>query len=382
MSIPAGVPLSEIPSLQPPPGVTPNFINPPTIAPALIAVNGVFLALMLVAAGTIVSGPTVQAGSIAHTGVIIEQTKHGYGKHLWDVPLSVLTKSDVHVLLAENVTGQPTTFLIKLSIMLLYFRIFAVNQTMRYWILGGIGLQVVVYTATTACAIALESVCTAESAGTNSFCVNQYKNTVFQAVFSFTTDLYVLVLPIKSVLNLQLSPRRRIGVMILFGTGLIACVASLVRLISTIQQEHLRDSTYQGAYISIFTAVEMNTGIIAGSLTTLPTFLKKSGIASFNLSTLESLRTQLFTRSKDPLDDGSTKSNTFSKNPFKKSDMHLHGDNYIKLGKIKVTSLDKPQHNASQNDVETDHSNEGIFRTDEFDVAYSGNGRMKENNGR
>lgn len=49
MSFPAGVPLSEIPSLQPPPGVTPNFIDPPTIAPALIVVNGVFLALMLVA---------------------------------------------------------------------------------------------------------------------------------------------------------------------------------------------------------------------------------------------------------------------------------------------------------------------------------------------
>lgn len=105
--------------------------------------------------------------------------------------------------------------------MLLYFRIFAVKQTLRYWIWAGIGLQVVVYTATTACAIALELVCTAESARTNSFCVNQYKNVVFQAVFSFATDLYVLILPIKSVLNLQLSPRRKIGVILLFGTGLL-----------------------------------------------------------------------------------------------------------------------------------------------------------------
>ena len=105
--------------------------------------------------------------------------------------------------------------------MLLYLRIFAVNQTMKYLIWGGIVLQVVVYTATTACAIALEVVCTTESAGTNDFCVNQYKNTVFQAVFSFATDLYVLVLPIRLVTNLQLSPRRRVGVMILFGTGLL-----------------------------------------------------------------------------------------------------------------------------------------------------------------
>ena len=105
--------------------------------------------------------------------------------------------------------------------MLLYLRIFAVKQTMRYWIWAGIGLQVVVYTATTACAIAIEIVCTPESAGKNSFCENQYKNVVFQGVFSFVTDFYVLILPIKLVLDLQLSPRRKIGVMILFGTGLL-----------------------------------------------------------------------------------------------------------------------------------------------------------------
>lgn len=105
--------------------------------------------------------------------------------------------------------------------MLLYLRIFAVNPSMRYLIWGGIGLQVIVYTATTAIAISLELVCAADSALTNSFCANQYKNTVFQAVFSFATDLYVLVLPIKPLLNLQLSSRRRTGVMILFATGLL-----------------------------------------------------------------------------------------------------------------------------------------------------------------
>ena len=42
MSIPTGVPLSDIP------GVTPNFINPPSLAPTLITVNSVFLALMLI----------------------------------------------------------------------------------------------------------------------------------------------------------------------------------------------------------------------------------------------------------------------------------------------------------------------------------------------
>ena len=48
-SIPPGVPLSEIPALQPPPGVKSNFVDPPSYANALIAVNAVFLAFMLIA---------------------------------------------------------------------------------------------------------------------------------------------------------------------------------------------------------------------------------------------------------------------------------------------------------------------------------------------
>jgi len=51
MSLPPGVDLSQIPSLRPPPGVIPNFKHPPSLADALIAVDVVFLALMLVAVG-------------------------------------------------------------------------------------------------------------------------------------------------------------------------------------------------------------------------------------------------------------------------------------------------------------------------------------------
>ena len=46
----AGLALLEgIPALSPPPGVISNFINPPTVAPSLIAINGVFLPLTIIA---------------------------------------------------------------------------------------------------------------------------------------------------------------------------------------------------------------------------------------------------------------------------------------------------------------------------------------------
>lgn len=39
-------------------------------------------------------------GSQEDQGILTDfdaETKHGFGKHLWDVPVSVLTKGDLHV---------------------------------------------------------------------------------------------------------------------------------------------------------------------------------------------------------------------------------------------------------------------------------------------
>lgn len=47
-SLPPGIPLSEIPAGKPPAGVEPNFVDPNSLANAIITVNAVFLALMLI----------------------------------------------------------------------------------------------------------------------------------------------------------------------------------------------------------------------------------------------------------------------------------------------------------------------------------------------
>ena len=47
-SLPPGIPLSEIPAGKPPAGVKPNLVDPNSLAHAIISVNAVFLALMLI----------------------------------------------------------------------------------------------------------------------------------------------------------------------------------------------------------------------------------------------------------------------------------------------------------------------------------------------
>ncbi len=48
MSLPPGVPLDRVPGLQPPAGVTPNFVNPENYQKKLIAAYTVFLTIATV----------------------------------------------------------------------------------------------------------------------------------------------------------------------------------------------------------------------------------------------------------------------------------------------------------------------------------------------
>ena len=82
-------------------------------------------------------------------------------------------------------------------------------------------LQFLVYTAFTSCNIALEVVCTSTTVTTNNFCTNDYKIIYFASIFSVVTDFYVLLLPIHKVSSLQLSPRRKVGVLFIFVTGIL-----------------------------------------------------------------------------------------------------------------------------------------------------------------
>lgn len=48
-SLDPNVPIEDIPALAPPPGVQPNFVNPPSYQHKIIILEGVFVPLMLLA---------------------------------------------------------------------------------------------------------------------------------------------------------------------------------------------------------------------------------------------------------------------------------------------------------------------------------------------
>ncbi|RPB00493.1 hypothetical protein L873DRAFT_1680359 [Choiromyces venosus 120613-1] len=90
------------------------------------------------------------------------------------------------------------------------------------------------------------------------------------------TDFYVFLLPIKSVWDLQLPRRQKIGLLIVFAGGLVVCITGAVRIACIVAVFALQsDYTWIGTDLWIVTAAELDLGIICASVPALKAFLAR-----------------------------------------------------------------------------------------------------------
>ncbi|KAJ5929058.1 hypothetical protein N7454_006906 [Penicillium verhagenii] len=108
---------------------------------------------------------------------------------------------------------------------------------------------------------------------TDAKCYSQFKLyqiTLYQAVLIFVADVVILIAPMVILSRLNMPTRKILALMAIFGTGIIACIAPIVRF-STL--DYLRygttDLTYESAPSLYWMAIEFNMGLVAGSLSSL-----------------------------------------------------------------------------------------------------------------
>jgi hypothetical protein len=99
-------------------------------------------------------------------------------------------------------------------------------------------------------------------------CYNPGPFWLFNAAYNLTTDLIIWTLPLMFLLNLQTLPmRRRLELIAIFSVGLLAIIASAIRLRTMVLW--LSDYRNQGentANVLLWSQVEQHTGIIASSI--------------------------------------------------------------------------------------------------------------------
>lgn len=117
----------------------------------------------------------------------------------------------------------PVAFCAKLSLFLLYYRLFARHQWMRYSVYLGIGSAATMYTAGM---IVYGYLCLPRrgqswiEAGLSSRCQKQFIMVGYvRGPFNVLSDLYLLFLSLPAILQLRLPLRKRIGIAGIFLTG-------------------------------------------------------------------------------------------------------------------------------------------------------------------
>ena len=118
----------------------------------------------------------------------------------------------------------PAVFFAKLSLFLLYLRLFEPDWWTKSLIYFGIISILAFYTATT---VTFGVLCIPRSGETwaeSSFstrCGKSIVMTYIQGIFNVVSDFYLFVLPIPVVWQLQMPLRKKIGVSAIFMTGLL-----------------------------------------------------------------------------------------------------------------------------------------------------------------
>lgn len=115
-------------------------------------------------------------------------------------------------------------FLTKLSILLLYYRLFAIYPVSGRLIIGGYAFISFIVAGTLRNSIARVTVCTnIQTAAGNPFCSGKNVNIVLIVVAALiaVADFYILVIPVIRVSKIHVSLKKKADVMVIFLAGLM-----------------------------------------------------------------------------------------------------------------------------------------------------------------
>ncbi|MCJ1458810.1 hypothetical protein MMC28_009184 [Mycoblastus sanguinarius] len=278
MEVPPGVPLDQLPGLDPPPGVTPDFVNPDNYQSTIIATMTVCLTVA-----------TLITALRLYTRLFIIKSFH-----LEDYA-SCAAWAGLVLSAAVEITYSPVILAAKLAILLQLMHIFVTSRnTVRFYLVQLLIWINVLWYLIQMFMTAFQCLPRAKiwNPMIPGHCVITFYTINFMgSTFNVVSDLFILILPILWVWKLQMVWKRKLGVSLIFATGILACLSSIMRLVTFHQSGKHPDQTWYLGLDGLWTLAEITCGIICGSLPTLPRGLAQfSSKISYILSSYRSSR--------------------------------------------------------------------------------------------
>lgn len=278
-----------------PPGITPNYIDPPnngynaivacilTLVLAAIAVAvRLFTKFAIVRKTGFDDFCAVLALAIATARVscdVVAIKKYGLGRHIWDV----IPTNFVMIWRLKQIADElyPLAIMFaKLGILFFYLSIFQVNVRFRYSCYGMIAFIVLYLTAQfmTYTFFYCRPIRMIWNVTVQGQCINDYAQDIATGAFNIFSDIAILILPLPMVWRLQIDLARRLGLVAIFLLGAFTAAASIIReviVVTKLQPGGGKDQTWIVVVEIMWLSVEMNMSILCGSLLCWPHFVRQ-----------------------------------------------------------------------------------------------------------
>ncbi|RAL17624.1 uncharacterized protein BO97DRAFT_448093 [Aspergillus homomorphus CBS 101889] len=296
--------LCAIPAASPPPGHTPNLIDPPSLAGTTVVVTTSLItwATLFIAARLYTRFGNLSSADcdsdFAAIALVLSAGYNGrvlamlqYARHQWDIPACWFDATYMKILYAQGALMGPVIFFAKASILLLYQQIFPLEKPMKLAIRLGLVATFVIYWPH----VALESYFCAPHVGetwTDLLITRRPEKMIFWGILQGTLavmDLCILILPLPRLWTLQLSRPKRLQIMTLFSTAMLGVVASAMALAYRIGLKTSSDLTFIQSQLFICINVENNIAIIVSCVPSVAKFIRSDVVESSFFRSLRSM---------------------------------------------------------------------------------------------
>ncbi|KAK2603648.1 hypothetical protein QQS21_004121 [Conoideocrella luteorostrata] len=194
------------------------------------------------------------------------------GRHGWDIPIGELLTNHywIETTFASLILYSLSHMFTKMALLTLYHRIFKPVLLARWAIWLGTIAVILFYLST---AIGYIGLCarsgkpiweTMSMVGCSN---NVLLISKAQGWYGLISDIYILVIPLWLVYGLNLTTKRKAAVMVVFSTGLAACVISAVSLVKrydTVEQG--ADRTWENSLLFLYGTLEICIGLICSCM--------------------------------------------------------------------------------------------------------------------
>ncbi|KAI4108055.1 MAG: hypothetical protein LQ339_002327 [Xanthoria mediterranea] len=171
------------------------------------------------------------------------------------------------IFLAVQILYLCSAAAIKTSLVLLYYRIFGVIRWFRFVLATAL---TVVFLYFIVCVLIAILECQPvgfywDKSIQGGKCIDQYQFYRWNGVANLLIDFLIWSLTLLVIWHLNLSLRQKISLSVIFALGLLACAASIVRVVA-FNQVKTEDITYTLVTATIWTTIEQSVGIICACL--------------------------------------------------------------------------------------------------------------------